>query len=81
MTWRSPLMLLLQPIHAAVDIVVDFVGHFVWLEAENVKLRKAAKSSADRVQEANRLAAEAQSENASLKDELNKLKNNMKEEQ
>jgi hypothetical protein len=33
------------------------------------------------VLEANRLAAEAQSENTCLKDELKKLKKNMKEEQ
>jgi predicted nucleic acid-binding Zn-ribbon protein len=72
---------LLQPIHAAVDIVVDFADQFVRLEAENVQLHKAAKSSADQVQEANKLAAEAQSENTSLKDELKKLKKKMKEEQ
>jgi hypothetical protein len=72
---------LLQPIHAAVDIVVDFADQFVQLEAENVKLRKAAKSSADQVQEANRLAAEARNENASLKEELKKLKKKMKEEE
>jgi hypothetical protein len=48
--------------------VVDFANQFVRLEAENVQIRKAAKSSADQVQEANRLAAEAQNENASLKE-------------
>jgi predicted nucleic acid-binding Zn-ribbon protein len=71
----------LQPIHAAVDIVVNFADQFVQLEAENTQLRKVAKSSADQVQEANRLAAEARSENASLKEELKKLKKKMKEEQ
>jgi hypothetical protein len=50
---------LLQPIHAAVGIVVDFADQFVRLEAKNTQLRKAVKSSADQVQEANRLAAEA----------------------
>jgi peptidoglycan hydrolase CwlO-like protein len=74
------LILLLQPIHAAVDIVVDFNDQFVRLETENIQLRKAAKSLVDQVQEANRLAAEAQSENATLKDELKKLKKKMKEE-
>ncbi|KAK1685578.1 hypothetical protein QYE76_046426 [Lolium multiflorum] len=70
-----------HPIHAAVDIVVDFAGQFVRLEAENTQLRKAAKTSADQVLEANRLASEAQSENTNLKDELKKLKKKMKEEQ
>ncbi|KAM0922899.1 hypothetical protein ACQ4PT_005848 [Festuca glaucescens] len=70
-----------HPIHAAVDIVVNFADQFVPLEAENVQLRKATKSSADQVQEANRLAAEAWNENASLNEELKKLKKNMKEEQ
>jgi predicted RNase H-like nuclease (RuvC/YqgF family) len=71
----------LQPIHGAVGIVVEFVDQFVRLEAENAQLHKAAKSSADQVQEANRLAAEARNENASLKEELKKLKKKIKEEQ
>jgi hypothetical protein len=75
------LILLLQPIHAAFDIVVDFAGQFVRLEAQNVQVRKAAKTSADQVLEANRLASEAQNENASLKDEMKKPKKKMKEEQ
>lgn len=61
--------------------MVDFADQFVRLEAENVQLRKAVKTSADQVLEANRLAAEAQSENTCLKDELKKLKKKMKEEQ
>jgi hypothetical protein len=68
------LILLLQPTDAVVDIVVDFADKFFRLEAENVKLRKAAKSSVDQVQEANRLAAEARNKSASLKEELKKLK-------
>jgi predicted nucleic acid-binding Zn-ribbon protein len=71
----------LQPTDAVVDIVVDFADKFFRLEAENVKLRKAAKSSVDQVQEANRLAAEARNKSASLKEELKKLKKKMKEEQ
>jgi hypothetical protein len=51
---------LLQPIHAAVDIAVDFANQFVRLEAENAQLREADKSSYDQLQEANKLAAEAQ---------------------
>jgi predicted nucleic acid-binding Zn-ribbon protein len=61
--------------------MVDFANQFVRLESENVQLRKVVKTSADQVLEANRLAAEAQSENTCLKDELKKLKKNMKEEQ
>jgi predicted nucleic acid-binding Zn-ribbon protein len=72
---------LLQPIHAVVDIVVDFADKFVRLEAENAQLREAAKSSSDQVREANRLATETRNENASLKEELKKLKKKMKEEE
>jgi cell shape-determining protein MreC len=53
---------LLQPIHDAVNIVVDFAEQFVRLEAENAQLRETAKSSTDQLQEANRLASEAQKE-------------------
>ena len=60
--------------------MVDFVDQFVQLEAENVQLRKAVKTLADQVLEANMLAAEAQSKNTCLKDELMKLKKKMKEE-
>jgi hypothetical protein len=60
--------------------MVDFADQFVQLEAENAQLRKAVKTSADQLLEANRLAAEAQSENTCLKDELRKLKKKMKEE-
>ncbi len=52
---------LLQPIYAAVDVVVDFADQFVRLESENVQLRKAVKTSVVQVLEANMLAAEAQS--------------------
>ena len=60
--------------------MVDFADQFVRLEIENIQLRKAAKSLVDQVQEANRLEAEAPSENASLKEELKKVKKKMKEE-
>jgi hypothetical protein len=72
---------LLQPIHAAVDIVVDFVDQFVRMEAENAQLREAAKSSTDQLQEANRMAAEVQKGNAILKEELKQLKKKMKDEE
>jgi predicted nucleic acid-binding Zn-ribbon protein len=61
--------------------VVDFVDQFTQLESENVQLHKAVKASVDQVLEANKLAAEAQSENICLKDELRKLKKKMKDEQ
>ncbi|KAM0900633.1 hypothetical protein ACQ4PT_020475 [Festuca glaucescens] len=70
-----------HPIFATVDAVADFADQFTRLESENVQLRKAVKTSADQVLEANRLAAEAQSENICLKDELKKLKKKMKDEQ
>ena len=71
----------LQPIHAAVDIVVDFADQFVRMEAENARLREAAKSSTEKLEKANNLTAEAQKEATSLRKELNLLKERMKEEE
>jgi hypothetical protein len=51
------------------------------MEAENAQLCEAAKYSTDQLQEANRLAAEAQKENVSLNEELKQLKKKMKEEE
>jgi DNA anti-recombination protein RmuC len=73
--------LLLQPIYATVDAVVDFAEQFTRLESENAHLRKVIKTSSDQVLEANRLAANAKNENTSLKDELKRLKRQMKDEQ
>jgi preprotein translocase subunit SecA len=70
-----------QPVFATVDAVIDFAEQFTRLEAENVQLRKTVKSSADQVLEANRLAIDAKKENALLKEELSKLKKQMKDEQ
>ena len=61
--------------------MVDFAEQFTRLEAENAQLRKTVKSSADQVLEANRLATDAKKENALLKEELKKLKQQMKDEQ
>ncbi|KAK1685097.1 hypothetical protein QYE76_045945 [Lolium multiflorum] len=70
-----------HPIYATVDAVADFADQFTRLESENAHLRKTIKTSADQVLEANRLAADVQNENISLKDELKKLKQKMKDEQ
>ncbi|KAK1632442.1 hypothetical protein QYE76_006757 [Lolium multiflorum] len=70
-----------HPIYATVDAVVDFAEQFTRLEAENAQLRKTVKSSADQVLEANRLATDAKKENALLKEEVSKLKQQMKDEQ
>ncbi|KAK1667392.1 hypothetical protein QYE76_055551 [Lolium multiflorum] len=70
-----------HPIYATVDVVADFADQFTRLESENAHLRKTIKTSADQVLEANKLAADAQNENISLKDELKKLKQKMKDEQ
>ncbi|KAK1681280.1 hypothetical protein QYE76_042128 [Lolium multiflorum] len=70
-----------KPIYATVDAVADFADQFTRLESENAHLRKTIKTSADQVLEANKLAAGAQNENISLKDELKKLKQKMKDEQ
>ncbi|KAK1648171.1 hypothetical protein QYE76_065976 [Lolium multiflorum] len=70
-----------HPIYATVDAVVDFAEQFTRLEAENAQLRKTVKSSADQVLEANRLATDAKKENAMLKEEVSKLKQQMKDEQ
>jgi predicted nucleic acid-binding Zn-ribbon protein len=61
--------------------VVDFAEQFTRLEAENSQLRKTIRSSADQVLEANRLATDAQNENALLKEEVKKLKQRLKDEQ
>ena len=61
--------------------MVDFAEQFTRLEAENAQLRKTVKSSADQVLEANRLATDAKKENALLKEEVSKLKQQMKDEQ
>ncbi|KAK1608519.1 hypothetical protein QYE76_032192 [Lolium multiflorum] len=66
-----------HPIYATVDAVVDFAR----LESENAQLRKTIKTSADQVLEANRLATDAKNENVLLKEELQKLKRQMKDEQ
>ncbi|KAK1607929.1 hypothetical protein QYE76_031602 [Lolium multiflorum] len=70
-----------HPIYATVDAVVDFAEQFTRLEAENAQLRKTVKSSADQVLEANRLASDAKKENALLKEEVSRLKQQMKDEQ
>ncbi|KAK1631287.1 hypothetical protein QYE76_005602 [Lolium multiflorum] len=70
-----------HPIYATVDAVADFAEQFTRLEAENSQLRKAVKSSADQVVEVNRLAADAKSENALLKEEVSRLKRQMKDDQ
>ncbi|KAK1561628.1 hypothetical protein QYE76_017708 [Lolium multiflorum] len=70
-----------QPIYATVDAVADFAEQFTRLEAENAQLRKAIKSSADQSIEANRIAADAKSENALLKEEVTRLKRQMKDDQ
>jgi hypothetical protein len=71
----------LQPIYATVDAVADFAEQFTRLEAENAQLRKAVKSSADQAIEANRIAADAKSENALLKEEVTRLKRQIKDDQ
>jgi predicted nucleic acid-binding Zn-ribbon protein len=72
---------LLQPIHAAVDTVVDFADQFVRLEVENAQIREAVKSLSDQLQQAKSLATDAQNENKGLKEELKTLKKKLKEEQ
>ncbi|KAK1632464.1 hypothetical protein QYE76_006779 [Lolium multiflorum] len=69
------------PIYATVDAVVDFAEQFTRLESENAQLWKTVKTSADQVLEANRLAIDAKKENVLLKEELKKLKRQMKDEQ
>ncbi|KAK1618051.1 hypothetical protein QYE76_023568 [Lolium multiflorum] len=60
---------------------VDARNQFTRPESKNVQLRKAIKTSADQVLEANQLTTEVQNENTLLKDELKKLKKKMKDEQ
>ncbi|KAK1616213.1 hypothetical protein QYE76_021730 [Lolium multiflorum] len=70
-----------QPIYATVDAVAEFAEQFTRLEAENSQLRKTIRSSADQVLEANRLATDAKNENVLLKEEVKKLKQQLKDEQ
>ncbi|KAK1678627.1 hypothetical protein QYE76_039475 [Lolium multiflorum] len=70
-----------HPIYATVDAVADFAEQFTRLEAENAQLRKAVKSSADKAIEASRIAADVKSENALLKEEVTRLKRQMKDDQ
>jgi predicted nucleic acid-binding Zn-ribbon protein len=70
-----------QPIYATVDAVAEFTEEFTRLEAENSQLRKTIRSSADQVLEANRLATDAKNENVLLKEEVKKLKQQLKDEQ
>jgi regulator of replication initiation timing len=70
-----------QPIYATVDAVVEFTKEFTRLELENSQLRKTVRSSADQVLEANRLATDAKNENILLKEEVKKLKQQLKDEQ
>ncbi|KAK1662464.1 hypothetical protein QYE76_050623 [Lolium multiflorum] len=70
-----------HPIYATVDAVVDFAEQFTRLEADNAQLRKTVKSSAAQVLEANRLASDAKKENTLLKEEVSRLKQQMKDEQ
>ncbi|KAK1680807.1 hypothetical protein QYE76_041655 [Lolium multiflorum] len=68
-------------IYATVDAVAEFAEEFTRLETENSQLRKAIRSSADQVLEANRLATDAKNENVLLKEEVKKLKQRLKDEQ
>ncbi|KAK1628374.1 hypothetical protein QYE76_002689 [Lolium multiflorum] len=70
-----------HPIYATVDAVAEFAEEFTRLELENSQLRKTVRSSADQVLEANRLAADAKNENVLLKEEVKKLKQQLKDEQ
>ncbi|KAK1661582.1 hypothetical protein QYE76_049741 [Lolium multiflorum] len=70
-----------HPIYATVDAVVEFTEEFTRLELENSQLRKTIRSSADQVLEANRLATDAKNENILLKEDLKKLKQQLKDEQ
>jgi predicted nucleic acid-binding Zn-ribbon protein len=71
----------LQPIFTTVDAVAEFAEQFTHLESENTQLRRAIKTSADQLLEANKLATDAQKENTLLKEELKKLKQTMKDDQ
>ncbi|KAK1664455.1 hypothetical protein QYE76_052614 [Lolium multiflorum] len=70
-----------HPIYATVDAVADFAEQFTRLESKNTQLRKTVKTSADQVLEAKKLATDAKNENVLLKEELKKLKRQMKDEQ
>ncbi|KAK1664936.1 hypothetical protein QYE76_053095 [Lolium multiflorum] len=68
------------PASSAARDHVNFAEQFTRLEADNTQLRKTVKSSADQVLEANRLASDAKKENALLKEEVSRLKQQMKDE-
>jgi hypothetical protein len=62
-------------------MVRDFASQFIQLEAKNVQLQKAAKSSSDQLEQAVKVAATARREAGELKKELGQLKAKLKEEE
>jgi chromosome segregation ATPase len=58
-----------------------FASQFTSLEAEKVRLQKEVKSSSSKLDGAVKIAAEARQEVDSLKEELGKLKEKLKEEE
>ncbi|KAM0855257.1 hypothetical protein ACQ4PT_049891 [Festuca glaucescens] len=70
-----------HPIQATVAMVRDFAAQFIQLKAENAQLREAATSSAEQLEKANKLAADAWREADKLKKELGQIKAKLKEEE
>jgi chromosome segregation ATPase len=58
-----------------------FASQFTSLEADKVRLQKEVKSSSSKLEGAIKIAAEARQEVDSLKEELGKLKEKLKEEE
>ncbi|KAM0926342.1 hypothetical protein ACQ4PT_003453 [Festuca glaucescens] len=74
----------LKPVFAMASMVADFAAQFVKIEAENAQLREelaAAKSSAEQIETANKLAAEAWQKAEDLEKELTQVKAKLEKEQ
>ncbi|KAM0842398.1 hypothetical protein ACQ4PT_058389 [Festuca glaucescens] len=62
-------------------MVTDFAAQFIRLEAENAQLREAAKSSAEKLEKANKLETDAWQEVEKLKKEPGQIKAKLEEEE
>ena len=71
----------LKDLRGVISSLEAFASQFTSLEADKVRLQKEVKSSSSKLDGAIKIAAEARQEVDSLKKELGKLKEKLKEEE
>ncbi|KAK1680686.1 hypothetical protein QYE76_041534 [Lolium multiflorum] len=71
----------LSDLRGVISSLEAFASQFTFLEADKVRLQKEVKSSSSKLDGAIKIAAEAHREIDSLKEELGKLKEKLKEEE